>query len=60
MLVDQFTGKPYGACVGDWRKEVKLLSKKLDPSIGQINKQPLDAVKEIAEWITQTWEYSIP
>lgn len=60
LLVDQFTGKPYGAGVGDWRKEVKLLSKKLDPSIGQINKQPLDAVKEIAEWITQTWEYSNP
>jgi hypothetical protein len=60
LLVYQFTGKPYGAGVGDWRKEVKLLSKKLDPSIGQINKQPLDAVKEIAEWITQTWEYSNP
>jgi len=60
LLVDQFTGKPYGAGVGDWWKEVKLLSKKLDPSIGQINKQPLDAVKEIAEWITQTWEYSNP
>ena len=60
LLVDQFSGKPYGAGVGDWRKEVKLLSKKLDPSIGQINKQPLDAVKEIAEWITQTWEYSNP
>lgn len=60
MLVDQFTGKPYGAGVGDWRKEVKLLSKKLDPSIGQISKQPLDAVKEIAERITQTWEYSNP
>lgn len=46
LLVDQFIGKPYGAGVGDWRKEVKLLSKKPDPSIGQINKQPLDAVKK--------------
>ena len=60
LLVDQYTGKPYGAGVSDWRKEVILLSKKLDPAIGQINKQPQDAVKEIAEWIEQTWEYSTP
>ena len=48
LLVDQISGKPYGAGVGDWHKEIRLLPKKLDPSIGQINKQPLDAVKEIA------------
>jgi hypothetical protein len=60
LLVDQYTGKPYGAGVSDWCKEVILLSKKLDPAIGQINKQPQDAVKEITEWIEQTWEYSTP
>ena len=58
LLVDQYTGKPYRAGVSDWRKEVILLSKKLDPTIGQLNKQPQDVVKEIVEWIEQTWEYS--
>ena len=51
LLVDEYTKKPYGAGVNDWRKEVMLLSKKLDPAIGQINRQPEDAVKEIGEWI---------
>ncbi|KAG0591288.1 hypothetical protein KC19_1G164000 [Ceratodon purpureus] len=37
-----------------------LLSKKLDPAIGQINKQPPHVVKEIADWIQHTWEYSTP
>ena len=60
LLVDQYMGKPYGAGISDWRKEVILLSKKPDPAIGQINKQPQDVVKEIAEWIEQTWEYSTP
>ena len=60
LLVDEYTKKPYGAGVNDWRKEVMLLSRKLDPAIGQINKQPEDVVKEIGEWIQQTWEYSTP
>ena len=60
LLVDEYTKKPYGAGVNDWRKEVMLLSRKLDPAIGQINRQPEDAVKEIGEWIQQTWEYSTP
>ena len=37
-----------------------LLSKKLDPAIGLISKQPHDALLEIAEWIQYTWEYSNP
>ncbi|KAG0596114.1 hypothetical protein M758_UG225500 [Ceratodon purpureus] len=37
-----------------------LLSKKLDPAVGQITKQPLNAVIEISEWIQHTWEYSSP
>ena len=60
LLVDEYTKKPYGVGVNDWRKEVMLLSRKLDPAIGLINRQPQDAVKEIAEWIQHTWEYSIP
>ena len=48
LLVDEHTKKPYGAGVGNWRKELMLLSKKLDPAIGQINKQPPNIVKEIA------------
>ena len=60
LLVDEYTKKPYGIGVNDWRKEVMLLSRKLDPSIGLINRQPHDAVQEIADWIQHTWEYSIP
>ena len=60
LKVDQFTGKPYGVGVSDWRKEVMLLSQKLDPAIGVINQQPRDAILEIAEWIQHTWEYSHP
>ena len=37
-----------------------LLSRDLDPAIGNINKQPKVAVKEIAEWIQHIWEYSRP
>ena len=60
LLVDEHTKKPYGAGVGNWRKELMLLSRKLDPAVGQINKQPAHLVKEIAEWIQHTWEYSSP
>jgi hypothetical protein len=60
LLVDEYTKKPYSVGVNDWRKEVMLLSRKLDPTIGQINRQPEDVVKEIVEWIQQTWEYSTP
>lgn len=60
LLVDEYTWKPYGVGVSDWRKEVMLLSKQLDLATGQINKQPQDAVKEITEWIQKTWEYSTP
>lgn len=35
-----------------------LLSRKLDPAIGSINRQPESLVKEIADWIQHTWEYS--
>ena len=37
-----------------------LLSRKLDPAIGCINNQPESLVKEIADWIQHTWEYSGP
>jgi len=60
LLVDEYTRKPYGIGVNDWRKEVMLLSRKLDPSIGLINRQPHDAIEEIADWIQHTWEYSFP
>jgi hypothetical protein len=60
LLIDDYTKKPYGVGVDDWRKEVMLLSRKLDPTIGVINKQPHDVVKEIADWIQHTWEYIIP
>lgn len=60
LLVDEYTKRPYGVGVGDWRKEVMLLSRKLDPAIGLISKQPHDALLEIGEWINQTWEYSNP
>lgn len=41
-----------------WCKELMLLSRKLDPAIGNINRQPESLVKEIADWIQNTWEYS--
>lgn len=37
-----------------------LLSQKLDPAIGNINRHPDGAVQEIADWINDTWEYSAP
>lgn len=60
LLVDEITKKPYSVGVGEWRKELMLLSRDLDPAIGNINKQPEGAVAEIAEWIQETWEYSSP
>ena len=60
LLVDEYTKKPYGVGVGDWRKEVMLLSRDLDPAIGNINRQPEGAIADIAEWIQRTWEYSFP
>ena len=60
LLVDEFTKKPYGVGVGQWRKELMLLSRKLDPSVGNINQHPAGAVAEIEEWIKHTWEYSAP
>lgn len=60
LLDDDYKKKPYGPGVNDWRKEVMLLSRKLDPPISQLNRQPHDVVKEIAEWIEHTWEYSTP
>ena len=60
LLVDEHTMKPYGMGVGDWRKELMLLSRNLDPAIGNINKQPEAALFEIVEWIQETWEYSSP
>lgn len=58
LLVDEYTGAPYGQGVGSWRKEIKLLSQDLDPAIGNINKQPDEALQKIGEWIQHTWEYS--
>ena len=60
LLVDEYTKKPYGMGVGDWRKELMLLSRDLDPAIGNINRQLEGAVAQIAEWIQHTWEYSYP
>lgn len=60
LLVDDCTGKPYGIGVGAWRKELMLLSRELDPAIGNINQQPESVLIEIAEWIQHTWEYSAP
>ena len=60
LLVDENNGHPYGQGVGNRRKELMLLSRKLDPAIGCINNQPEGLVKEIAEWIQHTWEYSGP
>lgn len=58
LLIDSHTKIPYGQGVGNWRKELMLLSRKLDPAIGNINKHPQTLVKEIADWIQHTWEYS--
>lgn len=60
LLVDEQTEQLYGVGVGEWKKELMLLSRNLDPAIGNINKQPEGAVVEIMEWIQQTWEYSSP
>ena len=60
LLVDEYTKKPYGVGVGAWRKELMLLSQKLDPAIGNINRHREGAVQEIADWINNTWEYSAP
>jgi hypothetical protein len=60
LLVDKYTKKPYGAGVGNWRKEMMLLLRKLDPAVGQINQQPRDVLMEIADWIQHTWEYTEP
>ena len=60
LLVDKYSNEPYGQGVGSWRKELMLLSRDLDPSIGNINRQPEDAVKAIAEWVQHTWEYERP
>lgn len=49
--MDERTGMPYGVGVGDWRKELMLLSRDLDPAIGNINRQPEGTVAEIADWI---------
>lgn len=59
-MVDEHTKKPYGPGVGDWRKELMLMSKGLDPAIGNINRHPEGAVAQIAEWIKHTWDYSEP
>lgn len=56
LQVDERTNKPYNVEVGDWRKELMLLSRDLDPSIGNINQQPEGAVAEIADWIQRMWE----
>lgn len=60
MLIDEISGLPYGTGIGAWRKELHLLSKKLDPAVGNINHHPPGDVKEVAEWIQQTWQYSAP
>jgi len=51
LMVDEHTKKPFGPGVGEWRKELMLLSRNLDPAIGNINKQPEGTVAKIAEWI---------
>lgn len=58
LMVDDHTHKPYGPGVREWRKEIMLLSRILDPAIGNINRQPDSAVYEIAKGIQHTWEYS--
>ena len=56
LSVDEHTMKPYGVGVGDWRKELMLLSRNLDPAIGNIKNQLEVALIELADWIKQTWE----
>lgn len=56
LLVDEHRRELYGQGVSSWRKELMLLSRKLDPTIGNINRQPQEALKEIVEWIQHTWE----
>jgi len=41
--------KLYGVGVGDWRKEIMLLLRSLDPTIGNINKQLKHPMAEIVE-----------
>ena len=60
LSVDEHTMKPYGVGVGDWRKELMLLSRNLDLAIGNIKNQPEAALFELADWIQQMWEYSSP
>ena len=60
MLIDKISGLPYGQGVTAWRKELHLLTRKLDPAVGNINHHPPSEVKEVMEWIEQTWEYSFP
>lgn len=60
MLIDKISGLPYGQGVTAWRKELHLLTRKLDPAVGNINHHPPSKVKEVMEWIEQTWEYSFP
>ena len=38
LLVDEYSRGPYGQGVSSWRKELMLLSRKLDPAIGNINR----------------------
>jgi len=59
-MVDEYTKKPYGPGLGEWKKELMLLSRDLDPSVANINRHPPGAVARIAEWIQHTWEYSEP
>ena len=40
LLVDEYTKIPYEVGMDDWKKELMLLSRDLDPSIGNINRQP--------------------
>lgn len=60
MLIDKISGLPYGQGVTAWRKELHLLMRKLDPAVGNINHHPPYEVKEVMEWIEQTWKYSFP
>ena len=53
-LIDENTREPYGPRVSQWRKELMLLSRKLDPAIRYIKNQPETLVKEIADWIQHT------
>lgn len=60
LLVDDYTGKPYGTGVGEWMKELMLLFRELDLALGNINQQPEGVLLEIVEWIQHTWEHNAP